>query len=55
VYRSGLFTRLIEAIRPWAERRALLPVCSECYNHLLWRAYYNGVFAALRRPGGAPP
>jgi glycosyltransferase involved in cell wall biosynthesis len=49
VYRSGAFTRLVEAVRPWAERRALLPVCSECYNHLVWRAYYDGVFASLRQ------
>lgn len=48
VYRSGAVTRLIEAILPWAERHAALPLCSECYNHLLWRAYYDGVFDALR-------
>ena len=47
VYRTTLITPAIEAIRPWAERRAILPVCSECYNHLLWRAYYDGAFAAL--------
>ncbi len=49
VYRTGVLTRLVEAVRPWAERHAILPVCSECYNHLLWQAYYEGVFAALRR------
>lgn len=48
VYRTGIFTRLVEAVRPWSERRAVLPLCSECYNHLLWRAYYDGVFSALR-------
>lgn len=48
VYRAGVITRLVEAIRPWAERRAILPLCSEIYNHLLWRAYYEGAFTALR-------
>jgi GT2 family glycosyltransferase len=50
VYRTGTVTRLVEAVRPWAERQNILPLCSECYNHLLWRAYYDGVFAALRTP-----
>jgi GT2 family glycosyltransferase len=48
VYRTRLITPAVEAIRPWAERRAILPLCSECYNHLLWRAFYDGAFAALR-------
>lgn len=48
VYRTGAITRVVEAIRPWAERDTILPLCSECYNHLLWRAYYEGAFAALR-------
>jgi len=48
VFRTGLVTRLIEAIRPWAERRRLLLICNECYTHLLWKAYYEGVFQALR-------
>lgn len=52
VYRAGPITALAEAVRPWAERRALLPLCSEVYNHLLWRAYYDGVFAALRHGAG---
>jgi glycosyltransferase involved in cell wall biosynthesis len=55
VYRTGAFTRLVEAVLPWAERRSVLPLCSECYNHLLWRAYYEGVFDALRRPPGPEP
>jgi len=54
VYRSGVFTRLVETVRPWAEQHAVLPVCSECYNHLLWREYYDGVVAALRRQDDAP-
>jgi len=48
VYRTRIFTSVVEVVRPWAERRALLPLCSECYNHLIWRSYYDGVFAALR-------
>ena len=48
VYRTRMVTPAIEALRAWAERRAILPLCSECYNHLLWRAYYDGAFPALR-------
>lgn len=48
VYRTGVFTPLVEAVRPWAERHHMLAICNECYNHLRWRAYYDGVFAALR-------
>lgn len=55
VYRAGAVTRLIEAVLPWAERHAVLPLCSECYNHLLWRAYYDGVFKARRRAGSPRP
>lgn len=55
VYRTRLIPPLIEAIRPWAERRALLPLCSECYNHLMWRAYYEGVFDALRNTSEGTP
>lgn len=51
VYRTGVITRLVEAVRPWAERHHVLALCNECYNHLRWRAYYEGVFAALRAPG----
>lgn len=55
VYRTGVFARLVEAVRPWAERHAVLPLCSECYNLLLWRAYYEGAFAALRRRDSVLP
>lgn len=48
VYRTGAITRFVEAVLPWAEQHSVLPLCSECYNHLLWRAYYEGVFGALR-------
>ena len=47
VYRTGAVTRFIRTIRPWAERWGLLPVLNECYTHLLWQGYYEGVFAAL--------
>jgi glycosyltransferase involved in cell wall biosynthesis len=50
VYRSGVVTApLLPALR-LAERLGLLAVAGEVYNHLLWRAYYEGVFAAWRRP-----
>ena len=48
VYRSGLFGRPIRRLLAWAERGERLWVCSECYNYLLWEAYYGGVFTALR-------
>jgi glycosyltransferase involved in cell wall biosynthesis len=54
VYRTPVFTAIVEAVRPWAERHALLPLCSECYNHLTWRSYYDGVYAALRSAPEAP-
>lgn len=50
IFRTGVVTRIIETIRPWAERRRLLLLCNECYNHLLWRSFYEGVYAALRTP-----
>jgi GT2 family glycosyltransferase len=53
VYRTGVIGRLVEAVRPWAERRPLLPLCAECYNYLLWQDFYEGVFAA-RRGAGEP-
>ena len=62
VYRTGVVTRLVSAIRPWAERWDLLLVLNECHNHLLWCGYYQGVFQALgdrslraRRVEVAPP
>lgn len=54
VYRTGLITRVVLALLPFSERRRILPLCSEIYNHLLQRAYYEGVFVARRpAPGGA--
>jgi glycosyltransferase involved in cell wall biosynthesis len=57
VFRTGLVTRVVEAARPWAERRRRYLVLNECYNHLLWRGYYQGVFQALaeRGLGGGTP
>jgi hypothetical protein len=48
VYRTGVIGTAIRRILPWAERGERLWVCSECYNYLLWEAYYHGVFNALR-------
>jgi glycosyltransferase involved in cell wall biosynthesis len=50
VYRTGPATRFFEAIRPWAERRNLLLVLNECYHHMTWRGFYQGVFEAFREP-----
>ncbi len=52
VYRTGVAGALIRRILPWAERDKRLWICSECYNYLLWEAYYEGVFAALREEEG---
>jgi glycosyltransferase involved in cell wall biosynthesis len=58
VYRSGLLTPGVRVLLRWAERalqsargkprKLWLAVASECYNHLLWHAYYEGVWSALR-------
>lgn len=48
VFRTGVVTRVMELARPWAERGKRLLVLNECYNHLLWRGYYEGVFEAMR-------
>ncbi len=48
IFRTRLVTPLVERVRPWAERHDLVALCSECYNHLFWQAYYDGVFAALQ-------
>ncbi len=49
VYRTRALGALVRRILPWAERHERLWICSECYNYLLWEAYYDGVFTALRR------
>jgi GT2 family glycosyltransferase len=50
VYRSGVITALVRPLLPGCERLGLTLLCGELYNHLLWQAYYQGVFAALRPP-----
>lgn len=47
VFRTGLLVRLMQAVRPWAERHRRYLILNECYNNLLWHAYYQGVFSAL--------
>ncbi len=58
VYRSGLFTPWMWKVLRRTEQRVgsttgisrklWLLVASECYTHLLWQAYYEGVWEALR-------
>jgi len=48
VYRTGALGRAVRRVLSWAERGEWLWVCSECYNYLLWEAYYEGVFSASR-------
>jgi glycosyltransferase involved in cell wall biosynthesis len=54
VYRTPLLTPLVRWLLPRAEAREWRLLLSECYNHLLWEAYYEGVFRALRHPRGLP-
>jgi glycosyltransferase involved in cell wall biosynthesis len=53
VFRTPLFMPLIRWILPRAEARQWLFLLNECYTELVWEAYYEGVFAALRRPAQA--
>lgn len=53
VFRTGLLVRLMQAVRPWAERHRRYVILNECYNNLLWHAYYQGVFEALREARAA--
>ncbi|MER3460726.1 MAG: hypothetical protein C4303_06255, partial [candidate division GAL15 bacterium] len=58
VYRSGILTPGVQAVLHVAERalrsavglrrKVWLAVASECYCHLLWHGYYEGVWAALQ-------
>lgn len=48
VFRTGIARRLVQTFRPWAERHHRYLILNECYNNLLWDAYYRGVFSALR-------
>lgn len=49
VYRSGIITAAIWPLKILAERAGITILCSEMYSHLLWRSFYQGVFAARRR------
>jgi glycosyltransferase involved in cell wall biosynthesis len=56
VYRTPLVSTPIRWLVPIAEARGWRYVLSECTNHLVWEAYYEGVFSALtRRHQGARP
>ncbi len=48
IFRTGVVTRLMLAIRPWAERHHHYLILNECYNHLRWHGYYQGVFETLK-------
>ena len=48
VYRTPLVRPLIWWVVPRAEARGWLLILNECYSFLLWDAYYDGVFRALR-------
>ncbi len=50
VYRTPLVTPVVRWVLPRAEAQEWLPVLNECYNHLQWEAYYDGVFHTLRAP-----
>ncbi len=50
VYRTPLVLPLLRWILPRAEARGWLLVLNECYTNLIWEAYYEGVFTALRHP-----
>ncbi len=53
VYRSGVFTAVLRPVQRFAEDRGLTLVAGEVYNHLQWRGFYEGVFAARTRGNGA--
>ena len=52
VYRSGIITAAIWPLKVVAERTGITIICGEMYSHLLWRSFYQGVFAARRRRAG---
>lgn len=52
VYRSGLFTAPLRPLLRFSERFDLVLIGLEIYNHFVWRAYYEGVFSAMRRGQG---
>jgi len=54
VYRTPMLTVPIRWIAPLAEARGWRYVLSECTNHLVWEAFYEGVFGALAERPTAP-
>lgn len=54
VYRTPLIAPWIWWIVPRAEKRRWLLILNECYSFLLWDAFYEGVFRALRTPDPTP-
>ncbi len=50
VFRTPLIMPLVRWVLPRAEAREWLFIQNECYTELIWEAYYEGVFATLRRP-----
>lgn len=55
VYRTRPYGRLARRMLVWAERTQNAWVAGECYNYLIWEAYYDGVFSALRDDGAGSP
>ncbi|HEV2357996.1 MAG TPA: glycosyltransferase family 2 protein [bacterium] len=53
VYRTRLIAPFIRWLVPRAEARGWLLILNECYSFLLWEAFYDGVFRALKSPGAA--
>ena len=49
VYRQKLISAIVWRVLKLAERRDIRPLLTLCYTHLVWEAYYEGVFAALHR------
>lgn len=49
VYRSGIITVAIWPLKILAERAGITIICGELYSHLLWRSFYQGVFATRRQ------
>jgi glycosyltransferase involved in cell wall biosynthesis len=54
VFRTPLVMPALRWLLPRAEARNRLLVLNECYTNLIWEAYYEGVFRALRSPGPQP-
>lgn len=48
VFRTPLIMSLFRWVLPHAEARGWLFIQNECYTELIWEAYYEGVFRAMR-------